>query len=180
MSTWDAIYTLLGIKDFIYFISSSDIQDMLLPVKIVFIAFTIFFFLAVVYFLRNSTYLQYKFIEDVTEFLSWQAYGLKEIEKKWAKIMKRLDTGLEVEYKMAIIEADDFLSETLQDRGFEGKTFEELVNSGRVAIQNYDEIMQAHEIRNAAVYDPNYKIDINKTKKILSLFEAAIKNVASS
>jgi len=81
---------------------------------------------------------------------------------------------------MAIIEADDFLSETLQDRGFEGKTFEELVNSGRVAIQNYDEIMQAHEIRNAAVYDPNYKIDINKTKKILSLFEAAIKNVASS
>ncbi len=91
--TWLDFYNLLGIKDFIYFISSPDIQDMLFPVKMVFIFFTMFFLVAVVYFMMNSSWLQFKFLEDVTEFFSWQAYGLKEISRRWNRIQKRMDYG---------------------------------------------------------------------------------------
>ncbi len=179
--TWEQFYNLLGIRDFIYFISSPQIQDMLLPVKLVFIFFTFFFFAAVIYFMLNSSWLRYKFLEDVTEFFSWQAYGMKEISRRWNKIYKKLDSGLEGEYKLAIIEADDFLNETLEERGYEGKDFEEVVKkAGRILQANLDEILEAHKIRNSIVYDPDYKLDVESAKKYLLIYETVIKNTASS
>ena len=65
--TWEILYNTLGIKDFIYFISSSQIQDMLFPVKLVFVLCSVFFLILTVYFMLNSSWLQYKFLEDITE-----------------------------------------------------------------------------------------------------------------
>ncbi|MDO8486604.1 MAG: hypothetical protein Q7S77_02840 [Candidatus Staskawiczbacteria bacterium] len=179
--TWESIYNFFGIKDFIYFISSPDLQDLLFPVKLIFVFFTMFFFSAVIYFLANSSYLKYQFIEDVTEFFSWQAYGLREIANRWKKIQKRAESGSEAEYKLALIEADDFLRELLEERGFAGKNFEELVeNAGKIMLPNFQEILSAHEVRNYIVYNPDYKIDIERVKKILAIYEATTKSIGSS
>ncbi|MEK7061821.1 MAG: hypothetical protein AAB957_01020 [Patescibacteria group bacterium] len=178
--TWESIYNLFGIKDFIYFISSPVLQDMLFPVKLIFIFFTIFFLSAIVYFMANSSYLKYKFLEDITEFISYQAYGIREIANRWKKIKKRIENGAESEYKLALIEADDFLNEMLEDRGFTGKNFEELVNNaGKIVLPNLDEILSAHEVRNSIVYDPDYKIDIDRVKEVLSIYEATTKNIGA-
>ena len=67
----------------------------------------------------NSSWLQYKFLEDVTEFFSWQAYGQREIAKQWDRIKKRTESGAESDYKLAVIDADDFLEEVLENREFE-------------------------------------------------------------
>jgi hypothetical protein len=179
--SWENIYNFLGIKDFIYFISSPDLQDMLFPVKLVFVFFTMFFFSAVVYFMVNSSYLKYQFFEDVTEFFSWQAYGLREIANRWKKIQKRAETGVESEYKLALIEADDFLNQMLDERGFKGENFEELVNdAGKIMLPNLEEILSAHETRNSIVYDPDFKIDLDQVKKILAVYESATKNIGVS
>jgi len=179
--TWESIYKFLGIKDFIYFISSPALQETLFPVKLVFAFFTMFFLAAVVYFMMNSSYIRYQFWEDVTEFISWQAYGLREIANRWKRIQKRVESGAESEYKLALIEADDFLSEMLDERGFKGKNFEELImNAGNVMLPNFKEILSAHEIRNSIVYNPDYKIDINQVKKLLTVYEEATKNIGSS
>lgn len=179
--SWEYIYNLLGIKEFIYFISSPDLQETLFPVKIVFVFFTMFFLAAVIYFMVNSSYLKYQFFEDVTEFFSWQAYGLREIANRWKRIQKRAETGAESEYKLALIEADDFLNEMLEDRGFKGKNFEELVNNaGKIMLPNLGEILSAHETRNSIVYNPDYKIDLDQVKKILAVYEAATKNIGAS
>lgn len=179
--SWESIYNLLGIKDFIYFISSPDLQDTLFPVKLIFVCFTMFFLSALIYFMVNSSYLKYQFYEDVTEFFSWQAYGLREITNRLKRIQKRAETGIESEYKLALIEADDFLKETLEDREFKGKDFEELINNaGKIILPNLDEILSAHQIRNSIVYHPDYKIDLDEVKKILAIYETAIKNVGTS
>jgi len=179
--TWESIYSLLGIRDFIYFISSPNLQDMLFPIKLVFAFFTMFFLSAIIYFLVNSSYLKYQFVEDVTEFISWQAYGLREITNRWNKIKKRAENGIEAEYKLALIEADDFLNEMLEERGFKGDNFEELVNNaGKIMLPEMEEILSAHEIRNAIVYNPDYKIDLEQVKKILSVYENATKNIGTS
>jgi hypothetical protein len=107
--TWESLYNTLGIKEFIYFISSSQLQDMLFPVKLIFGLCTVFFLVAVIYFMLNSSWLQYKFLEDVTEFFSWQAFGQREMQKQWSKIRKRTESGAESDYKLSIIDADDFL-----------------------------------------------------------------------
>lgn len=178
---WDALYNSLGIRDFIYFISSPTLQEMLFPIKLVFIAFSGFFLFAVFYFYRNSSYLRQEFYQDVTEFLSWQSYGMRETVKRLKKIQKRIETGLESEFKLAIIEADDFLSQVLDEKGYKGETFEELVHSaGRVMFPNIDEILEAHKTRNSIVYDSDFRIDGETANKILFIYETAIKNVAAA
>jgi len=175
---WETIYNTLGIKDFVYFISSPQIQDTLFPVKLIFVFFSMFFLFFVIYFMMNSSWLQYKFLEDVTEFFSWQAYGSRQMVKEWEKIKKKASSGLEADYKLAIIDAEDFLMEVLDNAGYEGKDFADAVESAtRLLGPTTPDIMKAHETRNAIVYNPNFKITTDEAEKVLSIYEKAAKNV---
>jgi len=175
---WEYIYNLLGIQDFIYFITSPTIQETLFPVKLVFILFTTFFFIAVMYFYINSSYIQTHFLQDTVEFLSWQPYGLRQVNKILEKIKKRIKTGKEDEFKLALLEADDFLYKTLEDKGYNGENFEELIKSAEKNIlPSSSEILLAHDIRNSIVYNSNYKLDSETTKKLISDYEKAIRNL---
>ncbi len=179
--SWDQFYNLLGIKDFIYFISSPELQETLFPVKLVFVASAMFFLAYVIYFMLNSSWLQYKFLEDVTEFFSWQAYGVKEIAKRWEKIKNRIKSGIEDDFKLAVIDAEDFLNEMLEKGGYEGKDFEESIQkTGRLLSSIEKDLMLAHEVRNSVVYDPDFKLSAEQAKKILNIFESAINTVGLS
>ena len=173
------MYNLLGIKDFIFFISSPQIQDMLFPVKLVFVSFSMFFLAMVIYFMINSSWLQYKFLEDTAEFFAWQAYGSRELTKKWNRIKKRIETGTESDYKLAIIDADDFLIEVLDSRGYyDGEDFEDAIKkAGKLISSNFGEIMNSHEIRNSIVYNPDYKMSAETAKRILDVYESAINSI---
>jgi hypothetical protein len=181
MITWDQLYNLLGIKDFIYYISSPQLQDMLFPVKLIFVTFAMFFLAGVIYFMINSSWLKYKFLEDVTEFFAWQAYGQRQISKQWAKIKKRTESGTEADYKLAIIDADDMLTDLLDEAGFEGKDFgDSLKKAGRLVSGMYEQVMEAHEIRNSIVYNPDFKLTTQDAEKALSAFENAINAVGAA
>jgi len=176
--TWESFYNLLGIRDFIYFISSSEIQDMLLPAKIVFILCSLFFLAAVIYFMINSSWLQYKFLEDVSEFFSWKSYGQRELSKQWDKIKKRTESSAESDYKLAIIDADDFLAEVLDNGGYDGNNFQESIKkAGRLIAPILNEVLEAHEVRNSIVYDPDYKLSAEQAKKILETYELAARGI---
>jgi len=181
MVTWEQLYATLGITDFIYFISSPSIQDQLFFLKLIFIFFAVFFFCAVIYFYINSSYLHFQFLQDVTEFFSWQAYGLIEVNRRWKRITRRLAQGSENDYKLAIIEADEFLHHTLENQGYKGKTFEELVNhAGKRMLPNFEDVLDGHIIRNSIVYNANFALEIEQAKKILADYENAIKNISIS
>jgi len=179
--TWDELYNLFGIKEFIYFISSPQLQDMLFPVKLVFVVCSMFFLAAVIYFMLTSSWLQYKFLEDVTEFFSWSAFGQREMQKQWDRIKKRIESGAESDYKLAIIDADDFLAEVLDNRGYDGDNFEESINkAGRLIAPILEDVLKAHEIRNSIVYNPDYKLSTEQAKKVLETYEAAAKEIGMS
>jgi hypothetical protein len=179
--TWDALYNFFGIKDFIYYISSSQIQDMLFPVKLVCIFFAIFFLFFVIYLMINSSWLQYKFLEDVTEFFSWQAYGQREMARQWDRIRKRTESGAESDYKLAVIDADDFLGEVLENGGYDGKDFEESIKkAGRLIAPILDDVLKAHETRNSIVHNPDYKLSVDEAKKVLDTYESAVKGIGMS
>jgi len=178
--SWETIYNFLGITEFIYFISSPELQEQLLLVKLIFITFAMFFLGAVIYFMVNSTWVQYHFLEDVTEFFSWQPYGIREFTRRLQKIRKRMEIGTETELKLAIIEADDLLAQLLDDRGYEGKTFEDVVRQAGGVVGNQRDVFEAHSVRNSIVYDPNFALDEAKAKEIINIYENAIKSIAAS
>ncbi|MFA6190280.1 MAG: hypothetical protein WC711_02070 [Candidatus Staskawiczbacteria bacterium] len=176
--TWEDFYNTLGITDFIYFISSSQLQDTLFPVKMVFVLFAFLFLILVIYFMINSSWLQYKFLEDMTEFFSWQAYGQREMEKQWNRIKRRIESGAESDYKLSIIDADDFLAEVLDNRGYEGVNFDEIIQkAGRLIDPILPDVLHAHEVRNFIVYNPDYKLSAEEAKKVLSTYEKAVKSI---
>jgi len=176
--TWETLYNLLGIKDFIYYISSPQLQDMLFPVKLVFAFFAMFFLAFVVYFMLNSSWLQYKFLEDVTEFFSWQAFGTREMSKLWNRIKKKAESGTEADYKLAIIDADDLLAEVLDSGGYEGKDFNEaLQKAGRLIAPILTDVVAAHEVRNSIVYNPDFKLSTEQAKKVLDTYQSAVTSV---
>ena len=176
--TWIALYNFFGIKDFIYFISAPQLQDYLFPVKLVFAAFGMLFLAMIIYFMINSSWLQYKFLEDTTEFFSWQSYGAREITKKWDKIKNRSESGTEADYKLAIIDADDLLTEVLENRGYNVDDFKSAIESAKKLISvNAEEVLSAHEVRNSIVYNSDYKLSADQAKKMLDAYESAIKSV---
>jgi|SRR3989344_1609610 len=178
MDYWEALYNFFGIKDLIYSISSPQLQDYLFPVKIIFILFSAFFLIGIIYFMANSSWLRYKFLEDTVEFFSWQSFGAREISKQWGKIKKRLESGVESDLKLAVIEAEDFLTEILEDRGYEADTFEEsLKKAARFLEPMLYDILSSHKIRNSIVYDPDVKISKEGAKKIVDMYEAAVNRI---
>lgn len=176
--TWPQIYNFLGIRDFIYFIDSPQLQDTLFPIKFVFILFAAFFLCAIVYFYIESSYLQYQFLQDVAEFFSWQAYGLRQFERRWKGIAKKIESGSEKDYKFAILEADDFLQQVLENADYQGQNMEELIeDAGKKNLPNYKEILEAHNVRNSIVHNVNYALDLNTARRILSDYEKTIKGL---
>jgi len=176
--TWETLYDFLHIKEFIYFISSPALQDALFPVKIVFIFCSAFFFVFVIHFMLNSSWLQYKFLEDMIDFFSWKSYGQRQMQKQWDRIKKRVESGAESDYKLAIIDADDFLVEVLDNRGFEGKDFLETINkAGRLIAPILNDVIRAHETRNSIVYNPDFKLSADEAKKMLATYESAAINI---
>lgn len=178
MDFWDQLYQALGIKDFVYLVSSPELQDYLFPVKLIFSLFSAFFLAAVIYFMINSSWLKYKFFEDVVEFFSWQSYGAREIEKRWQKIKNRLGARSEAEYKLAVIEADDFFKQVLEEGGYGAETFEESIKrAGHLLDAMGHEVEMAHETRNSIVYDPNFALSEDRAKRVLEIYESAVNGV---
>jgi len=178
MDNWEIIYQYFGIQNIVYILTSSELQRAALPLKLVFIFFAVAFLAIVIYFYVNSTYIKYQFLQDTVEFLSWQPYGLRQVGRRWKKIMERIEEETESEYKLAILDADDLLHNILEDRAYDGDTFEELLNEAAKEIQpGVQEISFAHDVRNSIVHDPNYKLDIQVAKKVLADYEKAVKNL---
>lgn len=176
---FDSVYRSLGIKDFMDYASSSDLQNQLLPIKIVFILFSALFLWAVLYFYFNSTYLRYQFLQDVTEFFSWQSYGLRGFAKRWKRIIKKTETGNENDYRLAVMEADELVHHILKERGYTGRNFDEMISGvSKKLLPNIEDVVAAHNVRNTIVHDTDYTLDLETTKKLLSDYDKAIRSLS--
>jgi len=178
MGFWETTYQYFHVTDFMHFLSSPELQGEFLIIKVIFIALSIALLAAVLWFYFNSTYIKYQFLQDTVEFLSWQPYGLRQVSRTWEKIVERTEDGAESDFKMAILEADEFLLSMLEERGYKGEKFEELLESASTKISpSIEQIRQAHTVRNSIVYDVNYKLDMATARRVLADYEKAVKNI---
>ena len=132
----------------------------------------------IIFFALNSSWAKLLFLQDASEFTRSRPYGVRKIIKAWNKIRGRLETGLESEYKLAVIEADNMLNDTLKRMGFAGETLlEKLKNLTSATLSNIEDIKASHQIRNNIVHDPDYKLTLDDSRKILDVYEKAFRNL---
>jgi hypothetical protein len=117
-------------------------------------------------------------LQDLFEFLTYRPYGLRRIEKQWIKIMEKLETGKEAEYKLAVIEADSMLDNILEKMGYSGENLRDrLKHLTQATIPNLDTLLEAHKIRNNIVHDPDYRLSLEETKKVLAIYEKTFQDI---
>ncbi len=147
-------------------------------VKIIFLLFGLLFFFITIYFLVKTTWFERIFLQDFIEFVTFKSYGAPKSSEAWKKILSRLETGSEDELKLAIIEVDDLLNETLVRIGYKkeetlGEKLDEITLD---IVPNIEEIYESHRVRNNIIHDPDYRLSLEETKKILETYGKAIKS----
>lgn len=146
--------------------------------RVVFIAVSVIFSALIALFLFKNSWLKVRFGTDIFEFLTYRAFWVKKAARQWAKIVNRLETGLESEYKLAVIEADSMLDDVLRRMGFSGESFgERLKKVPKDVISNIGEVELAHKVRNNIVHDPDYYLSHDEAKKTLDIFEKALNDL---
>ena len=159
-------------NELIISISDPRIQAVILPIKIAFIITGFAFLAFIVWAFFHTNWKNFKFMYDLTEFLSYRAYGYSRITRQWERVKDRLQTPNEAEYKLAIMEADDVLGSLLVRIGFSQPTVaERLKNVTEAIIPNIQEVTKAHAVRNNIVHDPDYHLTLEETRKILTIYE---------
>ncbi|MFH1841529.1 MAG: hypothetical protein ABH800_02090 [Candidatus Nealsonbacteria bacterium] len=158
----------------ITFLVSPEIQEKIFPIKVAFLAISAIFIVVTIVLVFKTKWFQWYAGEVFTEFFSFRPFGKKKITKTWIKITKRLEAGSESEYKLAVIEADDMMENSLKKMGYAGQTVEEkLQNLTSVILPNIEEVKEAHRIRNNIVHDPDYRLSLEEAKKTLDAYGKA-------
>jgi len=147
-----------------------------LVLKIVFLMMGLFFFGFIIFALVKTAWLKRIFVWDIIEFFTYRPYGKQRYLKKWKKIEAMLSKGLESEIKLAVLEADTILENTLKEMGFEGENLSARLNKVTPDfLIDLEQVKFAHEVRNNIVSDPNYRLEISDAKNILAIYEKALK-----
>jgi len=98
------------------------------------------------------------------------------IQKEWAKIEEHFFRGDENDLKVAIIEADKLLEETLREAGIRGATLgDRLKNLKPSQFPDLDQVWQAHRLRNDIVHQSTFKLKRDTAEKALKIYETALK-----
>ena len=97
---------------------------------------------------------------------------------KWEEILQHIDSIREVEWKLAIIEADKLVDDTLRSSGYLGDTMgERLMSIDKVQLLSLDGLWEAHKVRNKLVHDTNYFLRYAEARRTIMLYEAALKEL---
>jgi len=147
----------------------------ILVLKVIFIFISLVLFLFIIYFITKTRWFKFRFLETFSEFFTYKPLGSKKITKQWQKIKILLESGLESNYKLAIIEADSLLEENLKKLGYPGETMDEILEKiSANIISNIEEVRQAHRIRNNIIHDLDYKLELGETQKIIAIYERSL------
>ena len=161
-------------------LSSAQLQEQLIGIKIVFILLGLIFLGVILYLLFKSSFLRTHFLQDWSEFLSYKAYELQTLKHRWKKIRQRLESDSEGDWKLAVIESEELLNETLVLKG--GGRPEETLEQKLEKIEdeflpNRQEVLRTHKIYKDMLADPDYHLTSFEAKKILNTIEETLINL---
>lgn len=94
-------------------------------------------------------------------------FNKKKTQKKWVKIEKRFNSGIEANYKLAILEADNFYDESLKILGYDLEK----------NLINVEEIKKARKTKNRIVEDSIFVLTVEDTKNGLEAYKNGLEEL---
>lgn len=147
-------------------------EKWLFDLRFAFLIISFILSIAIIYLLFTNTWLERLFIEDWKEFFTWKAFGYKTAESEWRKIRERLNTNSEPEYKLALIEADNMLSDALKKMEYSGENIAGILDKLPSSVfPSVEGLKWAHCIHENIINDPDCRLGLNDAKNAISAYE---------
>lgn len=167
-----------GVNEIISFLLYPEFSGWLLVLKYTFLGFGFFFLGYVIWALLKTSWLEEIFLRDFREFISFRPYYTAKFLPKWKKIEKRLESGIEADFKLAVLEADELLSNGLKTLGYGGGSVDEILEKITTeTISNLEDLKKVRQLKRDIVEDPTMKLTIEETKKILEVYQKSLKDL---
>lgn len=100
-----------------------------------------------------------------------------KMQKKWEKVLQRLESDNPSQYKVAIIEADEIADKILDGIGYKGANMSEKLE--QVGVAHLDDHLEAlkgaHEIRNRIVHEIDFDVDKRMAEAVIGVYENFLK-----
>ena len=93
---------------------------------------------------------------------------------RWKEIEALVELKKEMNYKLAVIEADKLLDSALRSMYFTGITMAERLKLASYRFPKLKHVWWAHQVRNHVVHDVRYELRHGEAKKVLDLFKRAL------
>ncbi|MBI4358976.1 MAG: hypothetical protein HY577_00065 [Candidatus Nealsonbacteria bacterium] len=161
-----------------FIFESSTVQFLIFLAKVVGPIVFLFFLGVNILSLKKSTFIQMGFWQDMIELKNQKAYGAGKVEKKWLGITKRLEAPNAADWKLAVIEAETLTEEILTRMGFGGETFgDRLKKISPSQLPSLNDLIQAHQVRQNIVHDPDYRLDFEEASRTLGVYERSLREL---
>jgi len=150
----------------IAFFSSYRLKEILFITKTVSLIISL-----ILAFLIIVLLIKIKFFSKVRNTLSrtkkTNFINTKKIAKKWSKIEGKIISGVEANYKLAVIEADKIFNDVLKELGY----------GVQIRITNMEEIKKAGKIKNNIVEDSKFGITENEARAAVAAYKKGLEDL---
>lgn len=118
-------------------------------------------------------------MRGVTENLKVQLYGTtrpilskNKAEDRFRSIERRLESNNPSQYKVAVLEADQFADEVLRESGYDGANMgERLAGIQPGQLQSYEALKAAHTVRNRIVNEQNFMVSREEAQALVEEYK---------
>lgn len=101
----------------------------------------------------------------------------EKTREEWNAIKQKLESANPRDYKVAIIEADDFIEKIIVGFKYKGENFgERLENIPEDHLVNVAGIKQAHQVKNRIIHDDNFVLSKEDALGVLSQYEEFLRS----
>lgn len=160
------------------YITSPELQTLLLPAKIVLGSVGIFFVIAVIILISKTGWLHLAYILDWHAYNKFKPYGLPETSKHVKAAINALDNGTFEERKQAIVDLDTLFGTALERIGFLGSTTQERLNKmSSSTFPDIEELKQAHLTRKAIESNAEYVLPYEEAERLVKVYQRAFSSL---
>lgn len=126
-------------------------------------------------------FLIYRAYKAVSTFFKSREYDLDKsgIKKRWQEIEKMLDGPGEMNYKIAVMEADKLLDFVLKSMTMSGKDMGERIRFASFKYGRLRKVWWAHVLRNQLVHEATFSLDHATAKRAIKTFRHALEELGA-
>ena len=117
-------------------------------------------------------------IRDTIKGAQMPLTSKKKIQKRWQEIESRLKLENNMQNKIAILEADKLVDEVLLNIGYKGSNMKERLDKANAnQIEEIDNLIEAHDIRNKIIYNDKFYLDNEESQRVIRLYREFLDNL---